>query len=60
LRGAEGLHSRSRDAKGVTLARAVVMIAREGAPGSVVHAIPPQGPHALQIECAWGDGFPPP
>ena len=33
-------------AKGVILARAVLAIAREDAPGPVVRAILPQGPHA--------------
>ena len=47
FRGADGSHSRKPTiAKGVTLARAFVAIAREGAPGSVVRAILPQGPHA--------------
>ena len=46
MRGADGHHSQDRSAKGVILARAVLTIAREDAPGPVVRAILPQGPHA--------------
>ena len=47
-----GATTKAGNAKGVILARAVLAIAREDAPGPVVRAILPQGPHALAARSA--------
>ena len=52
LQGADGSHHQNHNAKGVILARVVLTIAREDAPGPVVRAILSQGPHALGARSA--------
>ena len=62
--GRTGPQPEAENAKGVILARAALTIAREDAPGPVVRAILPQGPHAPGARSAplmkrVGGGVPP-
>ena len=52
LEGGGRGHHQNRPAKGVILACAILTITREDAPGPVVRAILPQGPHALAARSA--------